>query len=132
MSRHEIDLQQRAAGLALSAGENCLGRLIFPTGWRYMLMLRRDPDGHPLKPMAFAGVDQLARHIHRARAGGELQLLEAPIQMCGEDDGRPGVSITVQAYTDAPRRFLGWAYINGAGRLTLEAALRLAQPGPDL
>jgi hypothetical protein len=37
---------------------------------------------------------------------------------------------TLDAGSGERRRFLGWAWLGGAGRLALEHALQAEQPGP--
>ena len=117
---------------ALLALYGRFARPLMPPGFRYLLMLRRNEAGQPIKPMAFQDLSALARHLHRARDGSGLQLAETPVLLAGRDASTIGVSVWTidDAGSGDRRRYLGWAYVNGAGRTTLEAALRLEQPGP--
>lgn len=122
---------RRAGDIALRWGP---GALIIPPGFRYLLLMRRDEtNGRPLKPAAFHDLGDMARHIHRLRrdpAGpAALQLLDSPILAHGEDTVRHGVSIwrLARPIEDGRRRYLGWAWIDGAGQVTLQAALRRAE-----
>jgi hypothetical protein len=106
-------------------------RPALPPDWRYVLMLRKNAAGEPLKPMAFADLGALARHLHRLRGAAGLQLTDAPLMVQGAEAALQGVSVwRLDPDTGDRRRYLGWAFVNGAGRITLEAALRAEQPGP--
>lgn len=95
-----------------------------PAGLRYALLLR--PQDRPgAKPLAFADAGGLARHLHRARAGMPLQLQDAELRVRQDDKPRAGVSVwTLDPASGDRARFLGWAYLGGAGRHSLQAALQ--------
>lgn len=121
---------------AVLAMHGVQARPALPPGFAYLLMLRKDAQGHPLKPMGFANLTQLARHIHRARApkGGPvagLQLADSPMMVDGVDEPQPGVGVwLLDPATGDRSRYLGWAWVNGASSLTLISALEMCQPGP--
>lgn len=106
-------------------------RPALPPGFRYALLQRTGPNGSPRKPMAFQDLGGLARHIHRARGQAGVQLADAPMMLWGRETPEAGVSVWILDPATGDRRtYLGWAWVNGAGRVTLEAALQAEQPGP--
>lgn len=93
---------------------------------RYALLQR--PDRWLDKPAAFATIADLAAAIHRRRKDAGLELADAPLRLLGQDESRPGVSIWAQGEDGQRRDYLGWAWVNGAGRQALQAALFAAAP----
>lgn len=90
---------------------------------RFAILVR--PERADVKPRAFAELRHLARHIHMQRKGATIELINAPLEFT--DGQRDGVSVwTVE--DGAQRCYLGWAWLNGAGRETLEAALAAITP----
>lgn len=123
-------MARRILGPVCAEAVEMFRRPSLPNGVRYALLLRHPQHEHP-KPMAFPGLAELARHIHRARGEAGLQLAEAEILLQGETTPRKGVSVwTLETATGDRRRFIGWAWLGGAGRYSLEAALQSEQPGP--
>lgn len=100
-----------------------------PLGLRYALILPH-PAGWFPKPVAFATISELARSIHRRRGEDALNLVDSELITHGRPD--PIVGITVWA-TDPDsgdvRRYLGFAWCNGAGREVLQFALGLERRG---
>jgi len=108
---------------------------VLPPGWRYLLMCRpRELYAPHPKPMAFHDISALARHLHRRRGQAGLQLQDAALQVSVSQGGWTfervqGVSVwTLDPVTQDRDRYLGWAWVNGASRITLEAALQAEQP----
>jgi hypothetical protein len=93
---------------------------------RFALLQR--PDRWLDKPAAFPTIADLAAAIHRRRKDAGLELADAPLRLLGQDESRPGVSIWTQGEDGQRRDYLGWAWVNGAGRLALQAALFEAAP----
>lgn len=97
-----------------------------PAEIRFALL--RHPERTLEKPVAFAGLADLAAAVHRDRADLGLELQPVALLLRGEDEARPGVSIWATG-TDGERcRYLGWAYLAAGGRRELQAALFAAQP----
>ncbi|WP_374578323.1 hypothetical protein [Phenylobacterium sp.] len=90
--------------------------------------LLRRPDRALDKPVAFASLAELARAIHRARAGRAIQLLNVALQLRGEPTPRRGVSVWTLADDGARCAYIGWAWLNGGDRHVLQGALFAAQP----
>ena len=95
-------------------------------GLRYGLIRR--PDRWLEKPVAFATLSDLAAAIHRDRGDAGLELADAPLRTLGQDESRPGVSVWTQGEDGERRDYLGWAWVNGAGRQALQAALFAVAP----
>lgn len=99
-----------------------------PAGVRYALLLG-EPRRANAKPLACPDLAELARTLHRRRRGAGLQLCDAELLVYQDDTPRRGVSLwAIDASTGDACRYLGFAYLAGAGRLALEAALRAEQP----
>lgn len=101
-----------------------------PAGVRFALLMT---EGRLIaaKPLAFESLAGLARSIHRRRGDAGLQLKDTELRVrrhgpAGErDDPRLGVSIwTTDPSTGDSRKYLGWAYLRGAGRELLQQAIR--------
>lgn len=132
MSPHPLaPLRAQALGPAAAAAVEAFRRPTLPAGLRYTLLMR---PGVPCsaKPLAFRDTGELARHLHRARAGAGLQLQDAELKVREDEHPRRGVSVwTLDPDTGARRSFLGFAHLGGAGRASLEAALR-AEETPEV
>lgn len=106
------------------------GRPHLPPGLRYALLLHAPRMPASLqKPVAFADLAGLARGLHRRRGDAPLQL--ADVELLTRERRLParGVAVWVlDPLTGDRRACLGWAYLAGAGRPTLEAALHACQP----
>lgn len=86
--------------------------------------LVREPLKPTSKPVAMADLRALAKAIHDARDGLAIQLQDAPLNVHGWGE-LPGVSITtLDAGTGDARDYIGWAWLDGGSRASLEAALR--------
>jgi hypothetical protein len=120
----------RALPAAQLLGPDAVRQPLFPTGWDYVLFVPRDEHGAARLPVVFLGLGVMANSIHLRREGHGLQLQDAKMHMRGENEARDGVSIWLLDPESGDRRAcLGWAYVNGASRVTLEGALREAKPG---
>ncbi len=81
------------------------------------------------KPTVFADIGAMARSIHRERGGSAIQLHPGHVAVQGF--GKVRMVGVYRLGPDANQEsFLGWAYLAGAGRAALEAALRAHQPNP--
>lgn len=76
------------------------------------------------KPFAYASLADLARAIHRRRQGQTIQLIDQSADLALRRDPVPGVRITLIDPIGERTTTLGWAYLAGAGRQTLQQALR--------
>ena len=85
--------------------------------------LLRSPTDPLVKPVAFARLADLAAALHRDRGGAAIQMFEAPLLVFGEDQARTGVSIWTLGEDGGQTRYLGWAWLDGAGHRALRAAL---------
>jgi len=94
-------------------------RPALPAEVRYALIA----EAHA-KPFAFATLADLARSIHRRRAGRAIQLSDRPLHLAGRTSPSPGVAITATDPIGETTTSLGWAYLNGHGWKALQAALR--------
>lgn len=136
---HDLDVRRlRDPGdLPANLGEvGFFRRPHLPRGVRYALLWSR-PAGHAAahKPFVYASAAELARALHRRRAGAPIQLADVAIlvepRRC-PDAPTPGVSVwAMDPHTGARDRFLGWAYADGGGRHQLQFALRLNPIGWD-
>lgn len=90
--------------------------------------LLRRPERALDKPVAFTSIAELARAIHRARAGRPIHLLNVSLQMRGETAPRLGVSIWTLTAEGDRHDYLGWAWLDGGDRHVLQGALFAAQP----
>lgn len=91
---------------------------------RYALFTQ--PDDHAVKPKIFLGLGELARHLHRERDAGGLELEDAQIDVRRAQgvETVDGVSVWIQDLASGARgRYLGWAYLDGFDRRMLTAAL---------
>ena len=93
---------------------------------RFALLQR--PDRWLDKPVTFQTISELAAAIHRRRNDAGLELADAPLRILGQDESRPGVSIWTQGEDGQRRDYIGWAWVNGAGRQALQAAIFEAAP----
>ncbi len=90
-----------------------------PAEVRYALIV----EAHA-KPFAFATLADLARSIHRRRAGRTIQLSDRPLHLAGRPSATPGVAILATDPIGETTTSLGWAFLNGHGWKALQAALR--------
>lgn len=90
-----------------------------PAEVRYALFIQAGT-----KPFAFASLADLARSIHRRRAGRAIQLSDRPLHLAGRPSWSPGVTITATDPIGETTTSLGWAYLNGGGWKAFQAALR--------
>lgn len=72
----------------------------------------------------FDRLADLAAHIHQMRAGRALELAEA--RLAFQERVYDGVSIWTRSDEGLRETFLGYAWLRGCGRPTLEAALDAA------
>ena len=102
-----------------------------PAGVRFALCMDRllgvhERNPFAVKPWAFASAAELAKSLHRRRAGRELQLLDVSLSIePRRHPDTPVLGVSVWA-TDAGgrREFLGWAYVDGQGRHALAYTLQ--------
>ncbi|MES2034908.1 MAG: hypothetical protein V4466_12095 [Pseudomonadota bacterium] len=73
------------------------------------------------KPWAFPGLAQLARRIHRERAGEALQL--RPVRVRFKDGPRDVVQVLCVDQVGGRERLIGYAWISGRDWTVLTAAL---------
>lgn len=95
---------------------------------RYAILTH--PERYDAKPRVFQELRHLAAHLHQQRKGAPIQLQDSPMAFEGEADARQGVSVWTLTEDGARRCFLGWAWLNGAGRQSLETAIFALQPRP--
>ena len=81
------------------------------------------------KPFAYATLAELARAIHRRRQGQAIQLFDQPAHLALREDAVRGVRISLIDPIGERTTTLGWAYLAGAGRQTLQQALRQEEDG---
>jgi len=96
------------------------------SGERFALLTR--PECAEVKPLAYSGLTDLARAIHRRRAGRGIELVDAPLRLRGEATNREGVSVYALGEDAQRRDFIGWAWADGAGREALRGALLAIEP----
>lgn len=75
-----------------------------------------------VKPLAVNSLAMLARHIHRQRNGFGLQLTDEPGTF--RDGRRDMVRVDALDVSGERHRLIGYAYLRGGPRSTLEAAIR--------
>jgi hypothetical protein len=78
----------------------------------------------PAKPFAYATLGELARAIHRRRQGRAIQLFNQSAHLALREDAVRGVRISLIDPIGERTTTLGWAYLGGFARQTLERALR--------
>lgn len=88
--------------------------------------LLRKPTDPLSKPVAFASLGDLAQTLHRDRDGAAIQMFEAPLFVFGEEAARTGVSLWTLDADGGQARYLGWAWLDGAGHRALRGALDAA------
>ena len=79
------------------------------------------------KPLAYASLQGLARSLQARRAGRPIELVDQAGVIAGHDQALPGVSVWILDADGARTDSLGWAYLQGAGRQQLQAAIRAAE-----
>lgn len=139
---HDLDLSRlRDPGAlppeAANAEAGFFGRPVLPPGYRYALLWSRLGQGAAdARPFVYASGAELARAIHRRRAGAAILLLDCPLSVAPRrcpDTPLHGVSVWTldpggAADPWAPDgrkdRYLGWAYADGEGRHGLRSLLR--------
>ncbi len=85
--------------------------------------LVREPTNPLAKPRAFVTLGELARAIHRDRAGAPIQLDDdVPLNIRDWGEVR-GVAVFTLTEGGDKHRFIDWAWLNGGGRAALERAL---------
>lgn len=89
-----------------------------PANARFALFPNADEQ-----PTVFGGRAALAKAIHKARAGAGIELADARLHIQGAAAELRVVSVYLQDAGGSRAGFLGYAYLAGAGRLTLQAAL---------
>ncbi len=90
--------------------------------------LIRRPERSLDRPVAFAGLADLAAAVHRGRGEAAIELRDVSLLLRGEDEPRPGVSVWVLSEEGERVSYLGWAYLAGGRRRELQDALFAAQP----
>jgi len=101
-----------------------IGRPMLPPDARYALLLRLDGAYSPRLPRVAPSLSAFARMLHRARAGAGLQLQDTALRVANRATPAAGVSIWLTDPSTGDRsRYLGWAYLAGGGRQTLQDAL---------
>lgn len=80
------------------------------------------------KPFVFDDLPALARHIERQRQGQTMQLEDVEhLEFAGSPDLHHGVQVWALDMAGDRDRSLGYAWLDGRGRETLEGALRAAR-----
>ena len=78
-----------------------------------------------VKPIAFADLDGLARHIQRARGRDGLAMEEiADLELPARSEPTRAVKVWATDAGGHDDRFLGYAWLDGGGMETLKSALR--------
>lgn len=128
--QHSLTLHEAARlSPAVADAIEAFRRPSLPNGVRYALLLR-EPHRPKEKPLAYESARNLARSIHRRRGYCGLQLIETELMVQESERPQRGISVfALDGATGDRRRFLGWVFIGGAGRASLEAALLAEQPG---
>lgn len=87
------------------------------------------PDARPgTKPTVYRSAEDLARRIHRERAGQALQLKDDRLLVRSEPAPRRVVAVYGLDQVGGRTRFIGYAWLKGQGREALQAALEAVQP----
>lgn len=110
---------------AAEARENA-SRPRLPREARYALLRR--PDLTLDRPLTFRSLNDLAQAVHHARQFGAIELLDAGLMLRDDLKPRAGVSIWRLGPDGSKAAYLGWAYLGGAAREALKAALMSAHP----
>lgn len=93
---------------------------MMPPDIRFALV--REPRRANAKPVAMATLPALARAIHASRGQRAIQLQDAPLNVQGWGELQ-GVSIFTLSEAGEPQTYIGWAWLDGRPRQSLEAAL---------
>lgn len=118
-----LDTIRRPPALLIHPKVSTLGVPELPHDAPYALLLRLGDTG-PVKPRVAPSLAAFARMIHRLRRGHGLSLQDVPLNLRGKPGPSAGVSIWIcDPGTGERMRYLGWAYLGGAGRRQLQAAL---------
>lgn len=85
--------------------------------------LVREPLSPHAKPAVMPTLAALARAIHFDRRGAPIVLAAAPLKVREWEEELQGVSVTTLGPDGAPDRYIGWAWLDGFDRQTLQRAL---------
>lgn len=87
------------------------------------------PTANPgAKPTAFASLAKLAARIHADRSDDALELRDDRMMVRGQPEPLAVVKIYARNETSDRFRVIGWAWLRGAGRDRLAAALADERP----
>jgi len=85
--------------------------------------LVREPLNPHAKPVAMPTLASLARAIHFDRAGAPIILENRPLRVQDWDEEIQGVSVFTLTEGGDKHRYIGWAWLDGFDRQTLQRAL---------
>jgi hypothetical protein len=115
------------AGFPVPSPADLIRRPAMPDAARFALF--RTPANAHARPVVYPTLGHLARGIHRARGRLAIELQDNGLLLEAGKTPTPGVSIWT-VMDGARVTFIGWAYLGGAGREALQAAIAAEQPQP--
>lgn len=101
-------------------------RPLLPRSVRFALVRRPYLGAQP--PLTFATLSGLVASLHQARGTAGIELQDSFLQLQDEADKRAGVAVWRLGEDGSRTHSLGFAWLDGGGRLALQAALFAARP----